>query len=57
MLPLLAEGGSAVEALIRATELGRFIGGFKDAAFCLLPLLRTGFHICVDTSRPQSGGA
>lgn len=32
MLPLLAEGGSAVEALIRATELGRFIGGFKDAA-------------------------
>jgi hypothetical protein len=32
MLPLLAEGGSAVEALIRATEPGRFIGGFKDAA-------------------------
>jgi len=32
MLRLLAEGGSAVEALIRATEPGRFIGGFKDAA-------------------------
>ena len=32
MLRLLAEGGSAVEALIRATEPGLFIGGFKDAA-------------------------
>ena len=32
MLRLLAEGGAAVEALVRATEPGQLIGGFGDDA-------------------------
>ena len=32
MLRLLAEGGAAVEALVRATERGRLIGGYKQTA-------------------------